>query len=242
MFRRLQFPNTYCHSGDLGVIVRDNNERVLVTESNGVAHAVVKCAGPVPHTCGKLTSASRACSSRSCPCAVDEASMQWPYQHALVAHVLSLCTSNVTSAVNHAPRVLNIGLGAGALAMHLVKRCPHSLLENVDIDQTVVDLARVFFGFDAHVEVSDALPAVERRASSGIGYDAITVDCFNDEGVPHSCRDERFVKALATLVKNTEGVVAMHVWGSDLLPLFQRHFSHARIEKAGLENIIVASF
>jgi len=125
--------------------------------------------------------------------------------------------------------------------MHVVKRCPGVHLENVDVDQNVVGLARDFFGFDAHVEVSDALRAVESRAAEGKGYDAVIVDCFTDKGVPPSCKNQRFVKALAALVRNTGGVVLQHVWGREVLAVFKSHFSSAYIEEAGLEPIIVAT-
>jgi len=234
-------PHLYCYAGSLGVVVEDNNRRALVSHDSGAAHSSVQCLGPVHTSCGDLHSPLAKCNSKHCSCSLDADKLLWPYQRALAAQVLQRCSLNSTNSEKPKLRVLNVGLGAGALAMHVAHHCPTAQLETIEVDPTMIDLARNFFGFDGHVELADALTAVRRRAAEGDGYDVVMVDCFDNKSVAPSCNNERFVQALIALVVKQGGVIAQHVWGDELLPVFRRHISRVHIEKFGLEPIIVAT-
>jgi len=240
--RQLQSRGLFCHTGHLGVTVGDNNYRSIVTQKNGLAHSSIQCTGPVPQSCGDLETPSAECSSKNCPCVVQEAEkLLWADTRALAAHALQRCETNSSNVSTNQIRFLNIGLGAGGIAMAVAQGCPHAQLESIELDSTMVDLARGLFGFKGRVEVADALVAVRNRVAAGESYDVVMIDCFDDEGVAPSCRNDSFIQALVSLVKSKRGVIAQHVWGNGLLPVYRRHFHSVRLEFGGAEPIIVAT-
>lgn len=68
-------------------------------------------------------------------------------------------------------RVLVIGLGGGALCSYLHKKIPGSIVEGVEIDPTMLELARKYFGFHPSetlkANVADGLSFVRDMASRG---------------------------------------------------------------------------
>ena len=68
-------------------------------------------------------------------------------------------------------RVLVVGLGGGALCTYLHKTFPHILVEGVDIDPCMVQLASQYFGFtaDSHLRahISDGIQFIKDVAASG---------------------------------------------------------------------------
>lgn len=226
----------YCHNGSLAVRISTNNMRDLATNGGAAVHASVRCGGVVPDSCGNLQG-SVGCADVQCPCQITQESLQWPILHALAAQVVPRC------AQGRPLRVLNIGLGIGAVASDLKLKCPDAVVDNVEYDPKVAWIAQRFFGFEASasntVERADALAAVQRREALQRSFDVALVDCFDEKGVAPSCRDERFVGGLAKLTAGG-GRVAHHVWGGELVPLYQKHFAQVKLETHGGENLLLA--
>lgn len=68
-------------------------------------------------------------------------------------------------------RVLVLGLGGGALCSYLNKKIPGLTVEGVEIDPTMLDLAKKYFGFNPSetlkAHVADGLPFVRDLPGSG---------------------------------------------------------------------------
>src|SRR3990172_5857273 len=83
-------------------------------------------------------------------------------------------------------RILVVGLGGGTLPSFLRKHYPDAVIDAVEIDPEVVDVARKFFGFreDARMQahVGDGRNFIENVRPPG--YDIIFLDAFGTDSVP----------------------------------------------------------
>ena len=110
-------------------------------------------------------------------------------------------------------RVLVIGLGGGTLPMFLRKNYPDAVIDAVDIDPDVVQVAKQFFGFSeddrmrAHVD--DGRRFIEQAQQP---YDAIFLDAFGSDSVPAHLTTQEFLQAVRRAVR-PDGVVVGNVWG-----------------------------
>jgi spermidine synthase len=110
-------------------------------------------------------------------------------------------------------RFLVVGLGGGTLPMFLRKYYPHAVIDAVDIDPDVVDVAKRFFGFredgrmNAHV--SDGRRFIEKTRQP---YDVIFLDAFGAAGTPPHLTTQEFLDAVRRAVA-PGGVVVANLWG-----------------------------
>ncbi len=110
-------------------------------------------------------------------------------------------------------RFLVVGLGGGTLPMFLRKYYPNAVIDAVDIDPDVVDVARRFFGFredgrmNAHV--SDGRRFVEKTRQP---YDVIFLDAFGAAGIPPHLTTQEFLEAVRRAVAPS-GIVVANLWG-----------------------------
>jgi spermidine synthase len=117
-------------------------------------------------------------------------------------------------------RFLVVGLGGGTLPMFLRKYYPNAVIDAVDIDPDVVDVAKRFFGFreDRHMiaHVSDGRRFVENARRP---YDLIFLDAFGAAGTPSHLTTQEFLEAVRRAVAPGGAVVA-NLWGHSANPLY----------------------
>lgn len=110
-------------------------------------------------------------------------------------------------------RFLVIGLGGGTLPTFLRKHYSNAVIDVVDIDPDVVDVAKKFFGFreDRHmnVHVSDGRRFIENTRQP---YDVIFLDAFGAAGTPSHLTTQEFLEAVRRAVA-PGGVVVANLWG-----------------------------
>src|SRR5574341_387446 len=98
-------------------------------------------------------------------------------------------------------RFLIVGLGGGTLPMFLRKHYPDAVIDAVDIDPDVVDVAKRFFGFredrlmNAHV--TDGRRFVEQTRQP---YDVIFLDAFGASNIPPHLTTQEFLGAVRRAV------------------------------------------
>jgi spermidine synthase len=123
--------------------------------------------------------------------------------------VLPLCLAFV-----EAPRrALIVGLGGGALPMFLHRCLPDLVVEVVELDPGVLEVAREFFGFreDARLSVwiEDGRDFIERHAAR---YDVVILDGFDAESIPGHLRTLEFLESVKhALIPG--GIAVANVWG-----------------------------
>lgn len=109
-------------------------------------------------------------------------------------------------------RVLIVGLGGGTIPSFLHKHFPKIVIDVVEIDADVVDVARRFFEFreDAtmHAHVDDGRRFIERRRHL---YDIIFLDAFGSDSIPYSLATREFLQAVRKSL-TPGGVVVGNVW------------------------------
>lgn len=125
-------------------------------------------------------------------------------------------------------RVLVIGLGGGTLPSAIAELYPDVIIDAVEIDSAVVEVARNFFDYRPHsgtsVTVADGRLFVKRRASvrarqgetAEPGYDLVLLDAFNGDYIPEHMMTQEFLAELRS-VMSEDGVLAANTFAiSDL--------------------------
>lgn len=101
--------------------------------------------------------------------------------------------------------ILVLGVGGGTLIELLTKRFPYAVITAVDIDETMIAIAKKYFGIDKHANVclerDDANRFVARSAKKGPMYDLIVVDLFIGPKIPDFVSSTPFLKNLRAIVR-----------------------------------------
>jgi spermidine synthase len=109
-------------------------------------------------------------------------------------------------------RVLVIGLGGGAMPTFIRSRWPAALIDVVEIDPVVADVARRFFRFrpDARMRliIADGAAVVGR---AGAPYDLILLDAYAPDVIPEALATEAFFSQARRRL-TAEGALAVNVW------------------------------
>lgn len=117
-------------------------------------------------------------------------------------------------------RILIVGLGGGTLPMFLHHHYPKVIIDVVDIDPEVVDVAMRFFGFreDAtlRTHVDDGRRFIE---ASPVTYDLIFLDAYNAENIPYHLATREFLLSVRRILSE-RGIVVGNVWGRASNPLY----------------------
>ncbi|MBF0502509.1 MAG: fused MFS/spermidine synthase [Candidatus Riflebacteria bacterium] len=110
-------------------------------------------------------------------------------------------------------RALVLGLGTGTFA----KQCRHffknSIIDGVDIDQRIVDLARSHFGLrneDANVFVEDARSFLAAASDTSRPYDLIFLDTYRDLTLPFHLTTREFFELVHHRLAD-DGVLVINV-------------------------------
>jgi spermidine synthase len=144
-------------------------------------------------------------------------------------------------------RVLSVGLGGGMLPNFLRKHYPEMVIDAVDIDPDVVDVAKKFFGFreDAtmHAYAEDGRRFIEECK---VPYDIIFLDAYGAEEIPYHMATKEFLQAVrrATAPK---GVVVSNILRApdnrlhdDMVRTYQEVFDSVYIVATTYNEIVLA--
>ena len=108
-------------------------------------------------------------------------------------------------------RVLIVGLGGGTLPSLFRKHYPGMVIDTVDIDPDVVDVAKKLFGFREdpamRVYVEDGRQFIEKCKDP---YDVIFLDAYGGEEVPYHMATKEFLEAVRRATA-PNGVVAGNI-------------------------------
>jgi spermidine synthase len=101
-------------------------------------------------------------------------------------------------------RVLVVGLGGGTIPTALREVLPDAVIDTVEIDPAVTDVARRFFGFKEDPKMAvyemDGRVYVKRAIREGRKYDAILLDAFDHEYIPEHLLTKEFLTEVKSLL------------------------------------------
>jgi len=184
-----------------------SDKRILQFGDECAAESEVNC---------KLPSGDDSCDGDcgSCPCEFDASGeLSAPYMRTMFSQIAPWCNAQAPSTA------LLIGLGGGELPQYMLHRCPNMTIEAIELNQDVIDVARLYFGLAESeklfadrliVQHTDAITAATQKEDNS--YDMVLVDCFAGGGmVPESCRSREFADGVVNLLR-TSGVMLQNIW------------------------------
>lgn len=224
------------------LVVQDGVE--LGRESAGI-QTVVQCKGRAPpKTCIPEPANPPRCSSpdlAQCTCEVDQQKLpHLAYQRKMLAVALPLCENSTQKEF----RVLMIGLGGGAMPTYLHHHCARAVIDSIEPDARMIDIAQRFLGFAKGprdvVEQNYGLQALQKRETThGAEYDLVLVDCFDGGHIPEACRSQKFVAAVHGVLKTGSGIMlqnGLFPAANDLMKFYAGSFGTGSVNS----NAIVA--
>lgn len=142
--------------------------------------------------------------------------------HELAAPYMRLMMLGMLHATAQA-RVALIGLGAGNMAVYLLRTFPQAQLHAVDIDRHAVELGMRHFGLAPdprlRVTIDDGRQWLQ---ASGERFDVVMLDAYDDRSIPPALMDEGFFALVAARLA-PGGVAVQNVYlpGVDLRALLR---------------------
>lgn len=117
-------------------------------------------------------------------------------------------------------RILIVGLGGGTMPSALRKLLPQARIDIVEIDPSVVKVARQFFGFstdsNSAVVIEDGRVFAKRAQKQGRKYDLVMLDAFDHVYVPEHMLTREFLLEVRSLLEK-DGVLAANTFSSSKL-------------------------
>lgn len=134
-----------------------------------------------------------------------------PYTQALLAGLFS----------TPAPRrVLVIGLGGGVMPRALHALAPQAVVDTVELDPAVLDVAKRYFGFQdggySQAYVDDGRVFVRKQRRAAVHYDLILIDAFDKSYIPEHMLTREFLAEVKSLL-NPGGTVAANTFADGAL-------------------------
>lgn len=123
--------------------------------------------------------------------------------------------------LNDAPQnILIIGLGGGTMSNTLHQLYPNAQITNVEIDPSVINVARKYFNFIENDKITsvvqDGRIFVKRAGLKKQQYDWIILDAFNGDYIPEHLLTKEFLQETKQLLSN-DGVLSANTFSvSDL--------------------------
>jgi len=216
------------------LIVRDGLE--LGRESAGI-QTTVQCMRAPPKDCIPEPENPPRCSSPKlahCACEMDQKQLPpLPYQKKMIAAALPACEKSLKDDFH----ILMIGLGGGAMPTYLHHHCNRAVIDSIEPDARMIDIAQKFLGFETGtrdvVEENYGLQALQKRAAAkGPRYDLVMVDCFDGGHIPEGCRSQAFVSAIHDVLKKGSGTLlqnGLFPAADDLMRLYAGTFGAVHV-------------
>jgi spermidine synthase len=147
--------------------------------------------------------------------------------------------------------VLVIGLGGGSLPVALHTLLPEAVIDTVELDPAVVNVARRYFGYETgprqRVFTEDGRVFVERAAREGRRYGIVMLDAFDTDYIPPHLMTQEFLERVRDILE-PDGLVVANSFAQSRLheresATYAAVFGEFFNLKAGLEGnrVIVAS-
>jgi spermidine synthase len=123
--------------------------------------------------------------------------------------------------VNPKPeQILIIGLGGGTMSNTLHQLFPQSHIDNVEIDESVIKVARQYFGFLENTQIKtysqDGRVFVKRALLKKQAYDWIILDAFNGDYIPEHLMTAEFLEEIKALL-SPQGILTANTFSSSKL-------------------------
>ena len=124
----------------------------------------------------------------------------------LVFSYTKLVLAGFTQIKQPPARILIIGLGGGTLPMTLETLYPEALIDSVEIDPAVIQVAKDWFNYvpseKQKVHAQDGRVFVKRQGLRGIKYDVIILDAFNGDYIPEHMMTEEYFQELKSVMSD----------------------------------------
>ncbi|MCW8831779.1 MAG: fused MFS/spermidine synthase [Colwellia sp.] len=112
-------------------------------------------------------------------------------------------------------RILIIGLGGGTMSNTLAQLLPNSQIDNIEIDDAVINVARRYFGFHENERVKtynqDGRIFIKRALLKKQQYDWIILDAFNGDYIPEHLLTQEFLQEAKRLL-STNGILTANTF------------------------------
>ena len=114
-------------------------------------------------------------------------------------------------------KILLIGLGGGSLLQFLMKSCPKSKIDAVELRDSVIRLSHEYFLVpenekNVNIIHADANEFVKKKLQkTDQEYDLILVDAFDAWGPSHLNKDDEFIVSCQSLLKY-DGTLCFNLW------------------------------
>ena len=131
----------------------------------------------------------------------------------IFAYYRGLLTATAFSAAPK--RILVLGLGGGVIPSAFARIYPDTVIDAVELDSAVVDVARTYFKYQDSARllthVDDARVFVRHQLRAKVQYDIIVLDAFDKEYIPeHLLTKEFLTQVKGVLAPN--GIVAANTF------------------------------
>jgi spermidine synthase len=155
------------------------------------------------------------------------------------------CAVTGMSYANAHGSMMNIGLGGGRLPHHLSQKMPEMLIDAVEIDQGVYDVAQKYFYFQPtdrlRVTIDDGRKHLMQNADT---YDVLLVDAYRGSAVPFHLTTREFYELAESRI-NEGGVLLQNVHKlatlrAPMLETLTEVFDHVESLDCGYNTILVA--
>lgn len=149
-------------------------------------------------------------------------------------------------------KILMVGLGGGSIPHALSVLYPTATIDVVEIDPTVVKMAKEYFHFNEtdnmHVAVSDARVFVRRAGLAHKHYDLIILDAFSGDYIPEHLMTKEFLQEArnlltdkGVLVANTFSISKLYDHESTTYQSVFHQFFNVKRPEISANRIIIAS-
>ena len=122
--------------------------------------------------------------------------------------------------IDNPKNVLIIGLGGGTLSNMIHELYPSAHIENVEIDPSVIKVARDYFNFietdNVTAKVQDGRIFIKRAALKKQQFDWIILDAFNGDYIPEHLLTKEFFEEIKSVLAEG-GIVAANTFSSSKL-------------------------
>ncbi len=118
-------------------------------------------------------------------------------------------TQRIFDALNHLPRlnrVLIIGIGGGSLPMAIRATYPNAMVDAVELDQEVINVALRYFQFKPDEKLAvfaeDGRVFIRKSIRQNIRYDAIVLDAFDKDYIPEHMTSAEFLGQVKSALRS----------------------------------------